>query len=255
MSCKFCYATYNTFKVSRHLEYQDVCLILKKLHEAGVKKVTFAGGEPMLYKDLQRVIKYAKHIGLTTSIITNGSLLTVEWLQEMVDHLDWIGLSIDSVMVNTNKLIGRTSKINPNYYSLTRQIHFLGYKLKINTVVNRYNQHENMSSFIKWAAPDRWKIFDTLRVQGQNEQEFDNIKSTKFDDYIARHHHKSMVVENNENMTASYLLIDPLGRFYENWGAETKKSDSLVDHSVEHCLSQITVNREAFINRGGIYEW
>ena len=54
MKCKFCYATFQDFKVQKQLTIDEICSILDRLHFAGVKKVTFAGGEPMLYKDLDK---------------------------------------------------------------------------------------------------------------------------------------------------------------------------------------------------------
>lgn len=255
MSCKFCYATYNTFKVGKQLDINDVYTILNKLKQAGVKKVTFAGGEPMLYKNLDLAIIYAKRIGLTTSIITNGSLITIDWLDKMMGKLDWIGISIDSLYPETNELIGRTAKNNPNYHTLLHYIKDRHFKLKVNTVVNKYNEQEKMSDFIEFFEVDRWKVFDTLKVEGQNETQYNNIKSTNFNGFVINNATENMVVEDNSLMTASYLLIDPLGRFYENWGEETSKSDSLITHSVNHCLNQIKIDRSKFLQRGGIYEW
>lgn len=255
MACKFCYATYNSFNVGSQLCIDNVYVILNKLKEAGVEKVTFAGGEPMLYKDLELAIKHAKYLGLTTSIITNGSLITIDWLDRMMGELDWIGISIDSLNPETNKLIGRTSKNAPNYHTLLHHIKDRHYKLKVNTVVNRFNEEETLFDFIEYFEVDRWKVFDTLRVEGQNESQFEEIRSTHFTGFVLNNLTENMVVEYNDDMTASYLLIDPLGRFYENWGSETRKSDSLITHTVEHCLKQITLNSEAFIKRGGVYNW
>lgn len=259
MGCKFCYATYNSFNVGRQLHFDEVAIILEKLRNAGVKKVTFAGGEPMLYKNLPQVIYHAKYLGLTTSIITNGSRLTWEWLNRMNGILDWIGISIDSLDSETNQAIGRVTKKGEvmDYFKLVDMINApqFNYKLKINTVVNRFNEHENMYDFIDYSKTRRWKVFDTLRVVGQNETQYNAIKSTDFEGFVIRNAHDSMVVETNDLMTGSYLLIDPKGRFYENWGEETTKSKSLITHSVEECLSQITLNKEKFLERGGIYEW
>ena len=256
-SCKFCYATYNSFKVGQQLDSIDVMIILKKLKDAGLQKVTFAGGEPMLYKFLPAVIIYAKQIGLTTSIITNGSLISHQFLDDMRPYLDWIGLSVDSINDELNQQIGRVSNKGKvlNYYDLVEVINVFGYKLKINTVVNSINEYEVMRDFIDFSGTTRWKVFDTLRVEGQNEEQFEAIKSTDFNGFVINNAHESMVVENNDLMTASYLLIDPLGRFYENWGADIKKSDSLVTHSVEHCLNQISLDRNKFLERGGVYNW
>lgn len=256
MACKFCYATYNSFGVGKQLSLYNVKLILLKLSDAGVKKVTFAGGEPMLYKNLDEAILYAKSIGLTTSIITNGSLITTDWLDRMSGHLDWIGISIDSLSNDTNIKIGRvTRKITINYYNLLSMIKSRGFKLKVNTVVNIHNQEEKMADFIEHFEVDRWKVFDTLRVEGQNETQFEQIKSTDYNGFVINNVSDVMVVETNDLMTASYLLIDPLGRFYENWGSENRKSDSLITHSVEHCLNQVSLDKEKFLARGGIYDW
>lgn len=257
MSCKFCYATYNSFNVGKQLSLHDAKIIVTKLKMAGLQKITFAGGEPMLYKHLDELIRFSKHLGLVTSIITNGSMLDEQWLKDMRPYLDWLGISIDSLSPSTNVKIGRVTRHQKamNYYALIDLINKYHYKLKINTVVNKFNEDERMLDFIDWSGTTRWKVFDALKVEGQNEEEFHNIYSNKYREFVERNKHSSMVLENNDLMTASYLLIDPLGRFYENWGTDNRKSDSLVNHTVEDCLSQIKLDRSKFIERGGIYKW
>jgi radical S-adenosyl methionine domain-containing protein 2 len=262
MKCKFCYATFEDFHVGPQLSLENAFKIINDLFKAGVEKVTFAGGEPLLYKHIKEVIVYTKQLGITTSIITNGSLLTESFLAEMRPYLDWIGVSIDSIYNVTNQQIGRTEKSNwqsrHNYYNLVSQIKDYGYKLKINTVVNAFNQDEDLNDFIAFARPERWKVFQTLKVEGQNDKQFNEIKCTsdQFTDFITRHSaHKCLVPEDNEAMTGSYLLIDPLGRLFENSKGKHTYSDSLVNNDLETCLSQISLDREMFIKRGGIYNW
>lgn len=258
MRCKFCYATFEDFHVGSQMSDVNAFDIIMKLKEAGVQKITFAGGEPMLYRHIKEVIKFAKSIGLTTSIITNGSLLAMEWLSEMASHLDWIGLSVDSLDPKIQRNIGRVSQKPLNYYDLIDSINLFGYRLKINTVVNRYNKNEDMNSFLFYANPDRWKVFQALKVSGQNDIQFDEIKVNDFEfrQFVNAHRYQtSMVVENNEMMRGSYLLIDPLGRLFENSAGEHTYSDSLIDHETDHCLSQIKLSRETFERRGGIYKW
>lgn len=257
MSCKFCYATFDDMKLRGQISIADVSNILKKLADAGVKKITFAGGEPLLYRELSVAIGTAKSYGMTTSIISNGYLIDEEFLQHHVNILDWIGISIDSLNPETNKKIGRISQHEINYIDLVHRIKRYGYKLKINTVVNAYNHHESMHNFIHLTNPSRWKIFDTLRVKGQNDAQFEEIKTPPgaFEEFIDRHQHPSMVVENNEAMTGSYLLIDPQGRLFENSSGKHTYSYPLQHSKMDKCLSQINLNREMFIKRGGIYNW
>lgn len=255
MKCKFCYATFEDMHILKQLSKYDAFKILDKLKEEGLQKITFAGGEPLLYKWIYEVIVYSKGIGLTTSIITNGSLLTEELLEKFKGNLDWIGISIDSLNDETNVKIGRTYKNKPNYYELVSKIKMYGFKLKINTVVNRFNEMESMQDFMTMANPSRWKIFDTLKVEGQNDRQFEEIKSTDFEGFIKRHNHASMVPEDNEAMTGSYLLIDPQGRLFENSKGKHTYSSPLQHTDIDKCLSEINLDRKMFIKRGGIYEW
>jgi radical S-adenosyl methionine domain-containing protein 2 len=64
------------------------------LAAAGASKLTFVGGEPLLHPMLPQLIQAAKEAGLTTCVVTNGSRLTVDWLQDMRPHLDWLALSV-----------------------------------------------------------------------------------------------------------------------------------------------------------------
>lgn len=134
----------------------------------------------------------------------------------------------------------------------------MGYKLKINTVVNSYNKHEDLNRFIEWANPDRWKVFQALRVEGQNDSAFNEMRvsDSEFDSYIDRHaHQKAIVPENNEAMTGSYLLIDPIGRLFEDSKGTHTYSDSIINNDFDKCISQINIDRDMFIKRGGIYNW
>lgn len=258
MKCKFCYATFDDMHVGSQMPYHDAVSVVSKLKDAGVEKITFAGGEPMLYKHLDSIVGYSKSIGMTTSIITNGSLITEDWLNKMIDKLDWIGISVDSLNDITNNLIGRITKMKVNYLDLCLKIKDRGFKLKINTVVNSFNWYADLNDFIEDAKPDRWKVFQALRVEGQNDTQFDEIKVSdyEFNTFLSNHKHQnSLVPENNEAMTGSYLLIDPLGRLFENSSGSHTYSDSLITNDIDTCLSQIKLNRDMFIKRGGIYEW
>lgn len=260
MKCKFCYATFEDLRVLRQLPIEEVFIILLKLKEAGLEKITFAGGEPMLYTKLDQAIVFAKEIGLTTSIITNGTFIDYEWLVKMQGILDWIGLSVDSLNNKTNEKISRTTIFTDNfilYNTLTDSINKLGFKLKINTVVNKFNEDEDMNDFINKVNPARWKVFDTLRVGGQNDKQFEEIRSSKhgFKNFIKRHNHLSLVPEDNYAMTGSYLLIDPQGRLFENSKGKHTYSEPLQTNDINKCLSQISLNRKTFIERGGIYKW
>jgi radical S-adenosyl methionine domain-containing protein 2 len=261
MKCKFCYATFQDMHVIDQLPMNDAFNILDKLKSAGLQKITFAGGEPLLYKRLYEVTRHAKKIGLTTSVITNGSLITDNWLERFQPYLDWVGVSIDSLKQITNELIGRVipnkNYEGLNYLDLCLRIKEFGYKLKINTVVNSFNWYADMNDFLEEVKPDRWKVFQALRIEGQNDKQFEEIKVShdQFESFLNTHKDYPMAAEDNEAMTGSYLLIDPQGRLFENSIGQHTYSSPLQNSSVDKCLSEINLNRDMFIKRGGIYEW
>ena len=85
---------------------------LKKLVEAGMKKLNVAGGEPFLFPEfLGNICRYVKedlHLE-SVSIVTNGSKVTEKWLQKYGKFVDIIAVSCDSLNEQTNIEIERGS--------------------------------------------------------------------------------------------------------------------------------------------------
>jgi AdoMet-dependent heme synthase len=72
---------------------------LDRIFEYGCRLVNFTGGEPTLRTDLEQIVAYASRLGIWTSVVTNGSLLTrdrVRGLREM--GLDNLLVSLDSTI-------------------------------------------------------------------------------------------------------------------------------------------------------------
>lgn len=72
-------------------------------------RLNLAGGEPLLYRDkVLRILSYSKSKGIDTSIITNGSRLDFELVEQLAPLVSMLGLSIDSTYCDRNVEIGRT---------------------------------------------------------------------------------------------------------------------------------------------------
>jgi MoaA/NifB/PqqE/SkfB family radical SAM enzyme len=71
---------------------------LDRVFAYGCRFVNFTGGEPTLRRDLEQIVAHASRLGMWTSVVTNGSLLTrgrVRALREA--GLDSLLVSLDSV--------------------------------------------------------------------------------------------------------------------------------------------------------------
>lgn len=185
-------------------------------------RLNLAGGEPLLYQDASlRVLDYARSKGMTTSIITNGSRLTDDLMGRLAPLVSMLGLSLDSASPTKNIGIGRVDSrgslldVNSLPEMLMRaKSQNSALRLKVNTVVNALNHQEDMSPIIHALAPHRWKVLRMLQVVTSDLA----VSSEDFLAFVTRHDafHDVMCVEGNDDMTESYIMIDPLGRFFQN---------------------------------------
>jgi len=241
-------------------------LALAKILGASFSKVSVAGGEPLLCPNIIEIIAVLRDQGATTAIITNGSRLIEipSLINTLAPHLDWIGLSVDSFTPTIQKILGRAVKgeaCNPeSYVELASRIQSAGIRLKINTVVTKLTYRENMIPWITRMAPERWKIFQVLPIEGQNDDKVGPLLITEkeFRSFEERHRQKLgelVVAESNSAMIGSYAMIDPAGRFFDNVSGKFQYSQSIVDVGIKAAFSQIEFFHDKFEERGGIYDW
>ena len=267
MRCKFCFATFKDVKETilpkGHLPEHEALEVVKLIAAAGFKKITFAGGEPLLCKWLPNLIKEAKALGMTTMIVSNGSKLTDAFLKNNRFYLDWIAVSVDSLQEENNIKIGRaiTGKRPLNktyYYNLVESIKNYGYGLKVNTVVNKVNYKEDLSEFIEYARPNRWKVLQVLPIVGQNDKSIDDftISSKEYNYFLNTHKTlKAIVPESNEEIKGSYVMVDPAGRFFDNVKGTHNYSKPILEVGVQQAIKTVDYDFNKFLKRGGLYNW
>jgi radical SAM protein with 4Fe4S-binding SPASM domain len=78
--------------------------IVDQVYDFGASFFGITGGEPLLRKDLFEIVRYAKKIGLSTSIITDGHLLDRKAFENIVKNEVRVSISIDGAEA-TNDLI------------------------------------------------------------------------------------------------------------------------------------------------------
>lgn len=267
MRCKFCFATFQDVKTilpKGHLTREDAVKVTLALCEAGFSKITFVGGEPTLCPWITELILVAKSYGLTTMMVTNGTRLNPEFLKKLRPILDWLCLSIDSLNETTNRQAGRMlangkAYNEVDYRNLVEMVKQQGFRLKINTVVHSLNYTEVMADFIEWADPLRWKVFQVLPIEGQNNGRVEPllISNEQYESFLQNHAHirNKPVVETNNHMKGSYLMVDPSGRFFDNAEGIHNYSRPILEVGVTEATKQVNADYEKFVDRGGIFNW
>lgn len=262
--CKFCYAHFS--KIKTNLDLEDGFKLLEEIKRNDIYKINFAGGEPLLNKNVGEYIKFSKELGLKTSIISNASRMTNSWLMNYGRYLDQIGISCDSLDNQTNTKIGRgfgnhveiteraLSRINKMNEDLDLNIY-----TKLNTVILRDNYHEDWNDFIVNNKIKRWKVFKILKIMGENDHVYDDLSITDndFNSFINLHKRlhkdKILIKEDNDDMESSYIMISPDGKFYQNHNNKYIYSDNILDIGFKDAIKQTGFDYNKFINRGGNY--
>ncbi len=254
--CKFCFGTFKEIKSV--LTKEQALRIPSILKSVGTEKLSFTGGEPLLCPNLGDLIIETKNLGLTTMLITSGSLLTENFIDKYSSYIDWIALSVDSSNEETQYKLGRgTGNHIQKIKEIVEVIHGVGIKLKINTVVTSLNWEEEMSDLIGELSPDRWKVFQVLSVKGQNDEHFRSLEVSKmqFEAFVRNHNYLNPIAEDNAIMRGSYLMLDALGRFFQNTNGHLEYSSSILNVDPNKALNQVGWNFRKFIQRGGYYNW
>lgn len=258
--CRFCFATFRD--VHGQLGLEDARRLMGALWDAGTEKLNFAGGEPTLHPHIGELIHGAKQLGLVTSIVTNGARLD-RLLDRHAPDLDWVGLSVDSAREDVEVALGRSrGAYVERSVALADRARSAGVRVKLNTVVTRLSWDEDMSHLVRRIRPERWKVFQVLPIAGQNDGSVEPLLITndEFRSFVDRHaglasEGLAPIVEDNDAMKGSYVMVDPLGRFYGNASGRHVYSDPILDVGVESALAQVGFSIAKFDARGGRYSW
>tara|TARA_B110000483_G_scaffold49954_1_gene62164 strand:+ start:189 stop:1196 length:1008 start_codon:yes stop_codon:yes gene_type:complete len=269
--CKFCFARFEDIPRAERLPKEIAVTVPGMLAEAGAEKITFVGGEPTLCPYLGDLLLASKQAGLITCIVSNATGLTEEFLDRYGHLIDWIGLSIDASDDDLHVEIGRglrsdltraSSHHIVNAKEAWSRCRSRDIRMKLNTVVCQANLHDDMTDLVLELRPERWKIFEVLPVEGQNDGDVDELllNEGEFQSWVDRHAHVAdegiqFVPESNELMRGSYAMMDALGRFYSNVDGGHSYGPSILDVGVLQAWQKNCFLEERFVDRGGLYDW
>lgn len=122
-------------------------------------------------------------------------------------------------------------------------------KIKLNTVVNRVNWQDDFSDLISLIQPDKWKVLRVLPVTDQSM----TVTDEEFRFFLDRHrkHNKIPLIEDNQDMVESYIMVDPQGRVFQNspCSAGYEYSQPIVGVGAEKAFSQVNFDVDKFSSR------
>jgi radical S-adenosyl methionine domain-containing protein 2 len=259
--CNYCFAKYEKSQRKEiHYSKKEIEVLLNKVYKtfnSNYKdcdiRLNIAGGEPTLSKNLEFIIETAYRIGFKVSIITNSSILTTRFIKSNAKYLSMFAISIDSINRDNNVNIGRVHKEKSlDLSQVFKNIELVrsfnkDIEIKINTVVNRHNYNEYLGDFISLIKPDKWKIFQALSIDSSEIY----CNDVQYKTFLQNHERLkvSTYSESNNEMTDSYIMIDPHGRFYQNTNGTYSYSKSILDITKDEIIECINVDMDKYNKR------
>lgn len=112
--CTFCVFNYLNHKPV----FIDTTILLKRVKEMaklGLKSINYSGeGEPLLHKNIIRIITETKKTGIDVSLSTNGILFDKKTAETTLSNLSWIRFSINAGTKDTYTKVHRVNSYTFN---------------------------------------------------------------------------------------------------------------------------------------------
>ena len=167
--CLYC----NIWKTpAEELSTQQVFFLLKQLKEAGTKRISFSGGEPLLRDDIGQIIDYATTLGISCGMNSRGGP-NPKKLKEL-KNLDLLKVSIDGPE-EIHDFLSRTRGSYRRAIQAIETARENGIKVTLTTTLTRYNI--NRLDFILELAKkyDTLVAFQPLKKLYRKVEEFENL--------------------------------------------------------------------------------
>jgi cyclic pyranopterin phosphate synthase len=134
------------------LTYEEIERLVQIFVKLGIDKVRITGGEPLLRADIEKLVaKLASIDGLKSiSMTTNGLLFSQKAKQLKEDGLASVNISLDTFRPKVFKEISGTEGLEKVLESIN-VANKIGLKVKINTVILRGQNDDEILDFAKFA--------------------------------------------------------------------------------------------------------
>ena len=232
-NCRYC------FKFNENdLSFENNKKILEKLIAKGVKEISWTGGEPFLYDNLNDLLKISKDNGILNYVNTNATLLNNSNLKYYLKYIDKLIISLDFIDDSLNLEYG----IGKDYFKHVKTI-LLKIKevnptieIQLNTVLFKENIDyiDDLYQEICKYNIDYWKILRFWPIRGKALMEKKNLSITDeaFVQFVRKYKNKKqnfkIIIQGLEELELKHLIVLSSGKLICSENGKDIKNDILI---------------------------
>ena len=142
LTCKHCYATSADKDFPGELDTEKVYSVMDDLKSFGVPVLILSGGEPLMRADIFDISHRAKDMGFYVGLSTNGTLITEDNIQDIVDvGYNYVGISIDGTRETHDKFRRKEGSFDEAMRGI-RLCHEAGIKVGLRFTLTQDNKQD-----------------------------------------------------------------------------------------------------------------
>jgi MoaA/NifB/PqqE/SkfB family radical SAM enzyme len=142
--CKHCYSS-SAPQFKEGLPHESILRILEEGRDHGYNVVSMSGGEPFLYRPLEKLLQASAELGYFNSVTTNGMLLRSASSQRVLPYVNLVAISIDGKETQHDEIRG-----------------LQGAYQKMMEGVKVVQEGGKQFGFIHTVQPNSWQLFPWL---------------------------------------------------------------------------------------------
>ena len=104
LGCHFCCEPDRQQEIYPIDNFEKIVLFLKE--KMGTRRICFTGGDPLLYPDIERILRYTKKLGVYVLLLTSNGGLLINRRNSVFPYTDAIRFSIHGIGHNHDQAVG-----------------------------------------------------------------------------------------------------------------------------------------------------
>jgi GTP 3',8-cyclase len=169
LACIYCRPHKDEAYVKERLDFEAWKTMVRGLVEAGVRRVRLTGGEPLLHRDVVRVVDYLGGLGLDDVALTTNATRLEKLARPLREAgLARVNVSLDSLDPARFKRMTRGGRLDVVLRGVDAALSAGFDEVKLNAVIVRDENDGEIEELVRWSW-DRGMVPRLLEVMGIGE--------------------------------------------------------------------------------------